>query len=54
MAYVPTKRCTNLEKHEPHPWIQDRVFKRECPGRTTTKLPSRARRDQRSGPKRGS
>lgn len=47
MAYVPTKRCDKLEKHEPHEWKQDRVFKRHCPGRTTTKLPSRSRRAER-------
>jgi hypothetical protein len=47
MPYVPTKRCDKLEKHEPHEWKQDRVFRRQCPGRTTTRLPSRSRRAAR-------
>ena len=43
MPHVPTKRCTDLKKHDPHSW-KEGAFKRECPGRTTTKLQSRARR----------
>lgn len=47
--YVPTKRCSDLKKHEPHPWKEEKgAFKRQCPGRTTTKLPSRSRRAAQS------
>lgn len=49
-AYVPTKRCTDLTKHEPHDWKQDGVFKRWCPGRTATKLNSRSRRSGNGKP----
>lgn len=45
MPHIPTKRCTNLEKHEPHPWMESKHFRRECPGRTNTKLRSRSRRE---------
>jgi hypothetical protein len=44
VAYIPTKRCDNPKKHEPHPWKQNKVFKRECPGRTTDKLNTRRNR----------
>ena len=45
MGHIPTKRCNNLEKHEPHPWKESKHFKRECPGRTTTRLPARRERE---------
>lgn len=48
MPYVPTKRCDRLDKHDEHEWLQDKVFKRRCPGRTTPKLNSRSRRNRKS------
>lgn len=46
MPYIPTKRCDKLIKHDEHVWKEDKAFKRWCPGRTTTKLPSRREREQ--------
>lgn len=57
MPYVPTKRCTDLKKHEEHQW-KEGPFARRCPGRTTDRLPSRNRREsaresRRYKPKKG-
>lgn len=44
--YIPTKRCDRLDRHEwpdGHGWSEG-PFKRWCPGRNTTKQPSRSRR----------
>lgn len=51
MAYVPTKHCDRLDKHEQHEW-KEGAFRRACPGRTTTKLPSRNVR-RRNGERHG-
>lgn len=51
MGYVPTKRCSDLKKHDRHPW-KEGPFPRECPGRISDKKPSRSRREDHPRNKR--
>lgn len=44
MPYTPTKRCDKPEIHEPHIWKENRVFRRQCPGRLTTRRTQASRK----------
>lgn len=52
---TPTKRCDRIDRHDwpnGHEWYEDKVFRRWCPGRSTTKSRSRNVR-RRKGDRHG-
>lgn len=42
--HIPVKPCGNPKKHEAHEWRENKVFLRECNGRTSDKENCAARR----------
>ena len=45
MSHTPTKRCDRIDRHDEHEWYEGNVFRRRCPGRTTTRQRVRSRRE---------
>lgn len=43
MPPIPTKRCDDPKKHDPHDWKESKHFKRWCPGRITDRPAPRVR-----------
>lgn len=44
--HIPVKACSDTKKHEAHQWREDKVFLRECNGRTHDRENRAARRSR--------